>query len=40
MRRVETARQVPRPFRWDDFGAFDRLAYTDPDLAPPRPLVP
>jgi RimJ/RimL family protein N-acetyltransferase len=30
----ETARLVLRPFRWEDFEAFHRLAYADPEVAP------
>ena len=34
MKRLETARLVLRPFRWDDFEPFYALAYADPEVAP------
>lgn len=34
MQAITTARLVLRPFRWEDFAAFHRLAYADPEVAP------
>jgi RimJ/RimL family protein N-acetyltransferase len=34
MRPIETVRLVLRPFCWEDFEAFHRLAYADPAVAP------